>query len=235
MNLDQDFKLEEIVEPLQVPKRVAFVKKDTSALVKEAAEKDQVLSYPPLLLSLLIGFEILVIILAIFSLIIDAPLEELANPEHTPNPAKAPWYFLGLQELLHLFPPFVAGVLIPTLVIIALVVIPYFDINLKREGLWKSQQQATFLWLTGVALVLVVGLAFFSAWSIAIPTILIYGLMILPYAIKKETRFSAWLSRLSLAEWVMIWFVLVATILTTIGILFRGPGWEWTWPWQGIY
>lgn len=234
MSLNQDFKLDETVEPLQVPKRVAFIKKDTSALVKEA-EEDLVMSYPPLLLGLLIGFEILVIILAIFSLAIDAPLEELANPEHTPNPAKAPWYFLGLQELLHLFPPFVAGVLIPTLVIIALVVIPYFDINLKREGLWKSQQQATFFWLTGVALVLVVGLAFFTAWSIALPTILIYGFMVLPYVIKKETGLSAWLSRRSLAEWIMIWFVLVSTILTTIGVLFRGPGWEWTWPWQGIY
>ena len=51
----------------------------------------------------------------------DAPLEELANPLQTPNPAKAPWYFLGLQELLHYFPPVVAGVLIPALVVLALI------------------------------------------------------------------------------------------------------------------
>jgi menaquinol-cytochrome c reductase cytochrome b/c subunit len=50
----------------------------------------------------------------VISLIWDAPLEQLADPMHTPNPAKAPWYFLGLQELLHYFPPVVAGVLIPT-------------------------------------------------------------------------------------------------------------------------
>jgi hypothetical protein len=234
MKEDQDFKLEKTIEPAEVPKRVAFIKKDTSALVKEE-EEDLVMSYPHLLLRLLIGFEILVIVLAVISLLIDAPLEELANPDHTPNPAKAPWYFLGLQELLHLFPPLVAGVLIPTLVIIALIVIPYFEINIKREGLWRKDQRATFSWLTGVTLPLVVGLSFFEVFSVAIPTVLIYGLMILPYFAKKETGFIGWLGQLSLAEWIMTWFVFVATVLTMIGILFRGPGWEWTWPWQGIY
>ncbi len=234
MKEDQDYKLEETIEPLEVPKRVAFIKKDTSALVKEE-EEDLVMSYPDLLLRLLVGIEILVILLAIISLLIDAPLEELANPEHTPNPAKAPWYFLGLQELLHLFPPFVAGVLIPTLVIIALIVIPYFEINIKREGLWRSKQPATLGWLTAIVVLMVAGLSWFKAFSIAVPTILIYGFMILPYVSKKETKFIGWLARLSLAEWIMIWFVVVTVTLTTIGILFRGPGWEWTWPWQGIY
>jgi len=67
---------------------------------------------------------------------VERTLEELANPMHTPNPAKAPWYFLGLQELLHYFPPVVAGVLIPGLVVMALIIIPYFNINVEAEGLW---------------------------------------------------------------------------------------------------
>ena len=79
---------------------------------------------------------VLTIALVLMSLLWDAPLEGLADPMHTPNPAKAPWYFLGLQELLHYFPPVVAGVLIPTLVVIALIVIPYFNINIEAEGLW---------------------------------------------------------------------------------------------------
>ncbi|MFQ5706365.1 MAG: hypothetical protein ACE5HO_02895 [bacterium] len=234
MNQNPDFKLEEIVEPAKVPKRVAFIKKDTSALVKET-EEDLVMSYPDLLLRLLIGFEILLIVLAIISLLLNAPLEELANPQHTPNPAKAPWYFLGLQEMLHLFPPLVAGVLIPTLVVIALIVIPYFEINLKREGLWRENQRTTLTWLTAITLVMIVVLSFFEAFAIIIPTAVLYAFMILPYVTGKETGFIGRLGRLSLAEWIMTWFVLVATILTIIGTLFRGPGWEWTWPWQGIY
>jgi hypothetical protein len=75
-----------------------------------------------------------------FSLFFNAPLEGIADPTHTPNPAKAPWYFLGLQELLHYFPPVVAGVLVPTLLIIALVVIPYFNINIEANGLFLKDR-----------------------------------------------------------------------------------------------
>ena len=63
---------------------------------------------------------VLVIALVCVALFWDAPLEQFANPLLTPNPAKAPWYFLGLQELLHYFPPLVAGIIIPTLVVVAL-------------------------------------------------------------------------------------------------------------------
>jgi len=234
MNQTKDFKLEETPNPAEVPKRVAFIKKDTSAMVKQE-EEDLVMSYPDLLHRLLIGFEILVVILAVISLLVNAPLEELANPAHTPNPAKAPWYFLGLQETLHLFPPFVAGVLIPTMVVVALIVIPYFDINIKRDGLWVQDQKRTFVWLTATMFVLIIGLSAFEAFAISIPTLIIYGFMIIPYFSKKKSGFINRLGRLSLAEWIMTWFVVVAVTLTTIGVLFRGPGWEWTWPWQGIY
>ncbi len=77
-----------------------------------------------------------------FALIWNAPLEDLADPMHTPNPAKAPWYFLGLQELLHYFPPVVAGVLMPGLVVMALIVIPYFNINIEAEGIFARQGSA---------------------------------------------------------------------------------------------
>ena len=83
----KDFKLEENVDVLQVPKRLAFIKKETSAQVTAESE-DHVMSHPDLLLRLLVGFEILVVILAVISLLANAPLEELADPNHTPNPAK---------------------------------------------------------------------------------------------------------------------------------------------------
>src|SRR2546430_8238945 len=89
------------------------------------------MTYPHLLKREEIAFQVLVIAMVLVALLWDAPLEQLANPLLTPNPAKAPWYFLGLQELLHFFPPFVAGILIPSFVGIALVGIPFFNVNIE--------------------------------------------------------------------------------------------------------
>ncbi|HUR71843.1 MAG TPA: hypothetical protein VMZ02_07645 [Candidatus Limnocylindrales bacterium] len=72
--------------------------------------------------------------LTIWSLTIDAPLEEPANPTRTPNPSKAPWYFLGLQEMLVYFDPWHAGVVLPTLIIVGLMVIPFIDTNPRGNG-----------------------------------------------------------------------------------------------------
>src|SRR5579864_4697784 len=99
------------------PRRIVFITKKTSAKVT-GDSSPRLMSYPHLILREAIVFQILTIIMVVLALIWDAPLEQLANPALTPNPAKAPWYFLGLQELLHYFPPIVAGVLIPTLIVI---------------------------------------------------------------------------------------------------------------------
>jgi Cytochrome b(C-terminal)/b6/petD len=72
--------------------------------------------------------------LTLWALMVDAPLEEPANPTRTPNPSKAPWYFLGLQEMLVYFDPWHAGVVLPTLIIVGLMMIPYIDINPKGNG-----------------------------------------------------------------------------------------------------
>ena len=72
--------------------------------------------------------------MTIWSIVVDAPLEEPANPTKTPNPSKAPWYFLGLQELLVYFDPWFAGVVLPGMIIVGLMVIPYVDINPKGNG-----------------------------------------------------------------------------------------------------
>ena len=92
--------------------RVLFVTRRQSAQVK-STDEEQVQTYPEALFRALLAIELLAIALVLISLFFNAPLEGLADPTNTPNPAKAPWYFLGLQELLHYFPPVVAGVLIP--------------------------------------------------------------------------------------------------------------------------
>src|SRR5207253_4234328 len=121
------------------PRRVVFVTKKTSAKVV-GVPGPQLMTYPHFLIREAIAFQLLVIVMVLVALFWDAPLEQLANPLLTPNPAKAPWYFLCLQELLHFFPPFVAGILIPTLVVIALVVIPYFNVNVEGKAIWARRR-----------------------------------------------------------------------------------------------
>ena len=72
---------------------------------------------------------------------IDAPLEEAANPTRTPNPSKAPWYFLGLQEMLVYFDPWHAGVVLPTLIIVGLMMIPFIDINPSGNGYYTFKER----------------------------------------------------------------------------------------------
>ncbi|MBI3091825.1 MAG: cytochrome bc complex cytochrome b subunit [Candidatus Tectomicrobia bacterium] len=80
-------------------------------------------------------------LLLIISFVFDAPLEQLADPEKTPNPAKAPWYFLGLQEMLSWGPPIIGGVIVPTVVSLVLMALPYFDRSPRGVGEWCASQR----------------------------------------------------------------------------------------------
>lgn len=216
-------------------KRVAFIKADRTAMVSKHDE-DLVMTFPHLVIRGVIVFQILVIVLTVISLLFDAPLRSIADPLHTEVPAKAPWYFLGLQELLHYFPPVVGGVLIPLLVLLALVAIPYFEINFKPHGLWEEDQRTTLIQISAAVAAIFFSMIFFHAWAIAMPTLLIYLLMLIPLYSGRSTGFIEWLRRKTLWQWVMTWFVLLVTVLTCIGVFFRGPYWRWTWPWiEGIY
>src|SRR5450759_2056441 len=84
---------------------------------------------------------ILTIILMVWSITLTATLEEPANPTLTMNPSKAPWYFLGLQEMLVYFDPWIAGVVMPSLIIIGLMVIPYIDTNPLGNGYYTFKQR----------------------------------------------------------------------------------------------
>jgi menaquinol-cytochrome c reductase cytochrome b/c subunit len=122
------------------PRRIAFILRRTSPQVR-ARDSELVMTYPAALSHFVIAMEVMFLLLVWISLLANAPLEGLADPMHTPNPAKAPWYFLGLQELLHYFPPMVAGVLIPGIVVGALVIIPYFNINIEGGSIWARPEQ----------------------------------------------------------------------------------------------
>jgi hypothetical protein len=214
------------------PRRIVFVTKKTSAKVV-GDTGPQLMTYPHLLIREAIVFQVLVIAMVLVALLWDAPLEQLANPLLTPNPAKAPWYFLGLQELLHFFPPFVAGILIPTLVVIALVVIPYFNVNIEGAAIWARRPSQNLRSVLVIVLVLLVFLAVFHAWTIFVPTALVASLLLFSYTARQGQE--GWLQVLAtkpFSWWVMTWFISVAICLTVVGTFFRGPGWSWVWPWS---
>jgi menaquinol-cytochrome c reductase cytochrome b/c subunit len=214
------------------PVRIVFITKKTSAKVKGGI-RDHVMSYPHVVLREVIAFQLLTVVLVLISLFWDAPLEQVANPLVTPNPAKAPWYFLGLQELLHYFPPIMAGVLIPALVVIALVIIPYFNVNVQGEPLW-SGAKASRLWIfCGIAAILLVFFGVYEAWSVLIPTVIIAVLAVIGYFVPPGTgSIVGFLRSRALSWWLMTWFIAVAIVLTIVGTYFRGPGWSWIWPWR---
>src|SRR4026207_1000153 len=100
----------------------------------EDVVSDKIHSWPYFVRVEFIAGLILTLILFVWSITINAPLEEPANPTLTPNPSKAPWYFLGLQEMLVYFDPWIAGVMLPTFILVGLILIPYIDINPKGNG-----------------------------------------------------------------------------------------------------
>jgi hypothetical protein len=230
VNDGKDFEASFDSDSRRNPVRVAFVTRRTSPHVR-TQEEERVMTSPDALLRVGIAVITLLIVLVLVSLLWDAQLEGSANPLQTPNPAKAPWYFLGLQELLHYFPPVVAGVLIPTLVVIALIVIPYFGINIEARGFWVDNRTSKMRGLLLAIAVLAAFLAWFSVYAVLVPTLLTGGFM-LAASVDRPGAFAVWLRSKPLPFWIMSWFLVVAITLTIIGTFFRGAGWAWVWPWN---
>src|ERR687898_355481 len=117
----------------------------------EKQESDRVWVWPDLVYTELIALILCTVVLIVWSIFLKAPIEEPANPANTPNPSKAPWYFLGLQEMLVYFDPWLAGVVLPSLIIVGLIAIPYIDKNEKGNGYFTVAERKAeiFLFLLG--------------------------------------------------------------------------------------
>jgi quinol---cytochrome c reductase cytochrome c subunit, bacillus type len=139
----------------------------------EREQGDRINVFPHLMMQEFISLLVVTGFLIVFSTFVNAPLRELANPNLTPNPSKAPWYFLGLQELLRYFHPMIAGVIIPTLILVGLGAVPYIDRN---------------------------------------------------PSVKPGDR------KLAITLFTMLF--MFGAILTIAGSFFRGPGFNWIWPWS---
>jgi quinol-cytochrome oxidoreductase complex cytochrome b subunit len=139
-----------------------------TASVEARDPEDEVFAWPHLLYREVLVALGVVIVLHVVSLLFMAPLEGIADPTRTPNPAKAPWYFLGLQELVH-YSAFVGGVLVPSLLVVALLLLPYIDRHPHGVGRWFARERrlanTIFTVLVAVAVILTIIGTFFRGPS----------------------------------------------------------------------
>ena len=121
---------------------LAFVKGESLAKEKDShVSEDEIPTWPYLVRKEFLAAIIVTIILLVWSIALNAPLEDPSDPSVTPNPAKAPWYFLGLQEMLVYFDPWIAGVIFPSLIVMGLMAMPYIDINPKGNGYYTFKER----------------------------------------------------------------------------------------------
>lgn len=108
---------------------------------KEVELPNRIHTWPYLVRLEFICALLIMIVMTVWAITLDAPTEQAANPARTPNPSKAPWYFLGLQEMLVYFDPWFAGVVLPSLIIVGLMVLPYIDINPRGNGYYTIKER----------------------------------------------------------------------------------------------
>jgi quinol-cytochrome oxidoreductase complex cytochrome b subunit len=210
-----------------------------------AAEVQYVSTLPELLLRELAAGLALVAVVCAVAALVDAPLGQAANPGMSPNPAKAPWYFVGFQELQLHFHPLFAVVVIPIGLALALLVIPYLRYETRLSGPWflSATGRRTALLAAGGGLMVTAGLVVIDALLLQpdaglpspvmrgiLPVVGLVGLLA-GFRWVLVTRFDAEPSEVVQAVFVLLFTSWV--VLTAVGFWFRGPGMALTWPWGG--
>ncbi len=214
-------------------------------MVGKGPEKT-VFSFPVVLLwevLLLLG---VTLALFLFSLIKQAPLDAIANPQVTTDPAKAPWYFVGLQELLEHMHPTLAGIIIPGILVLFLVSLPYLDHSRTHAGVWFSTRRGKRItvWTalyTAIAMIAFIALdnAFSMRESLRgvappwvaqwlLPALILAVIVLIPVVVLRRKGAST-------REVMIALFTVMlasAVVLTISGFLFRGPGFEMFPPWN---
>ncbi len=228
-----------------------LVRGQTAARPTDLAE-DEVMVWPTLVVVEALSAVIFLFLLLIASIAINPPLVEVANSTVTPNPSKAPWYFLNLQELLLHMHPSLAGVIVPTVALLLIAAIPYVDRSPLGVGILFTSDKGkaitifsaifTTVWL--IALILFdqyVGVTKSLSGDVdpliyeqIIPVAVMVGLSVLLVGIV-QVRFKP-----TRREWIMALFTGFVTsyfVLTIVGTFFRGYGMELQlyWPWENLH
>ncbi len=207
---------------------------------------DTVPSWPYLLRAELLVFMVCAFVCLLLGMFLNAPLKELANPNVPENPAKAPWYFLGLQEMVS-YSAFMGGLVIPAIVILGLGLIPYLDREKEEAGAYLSGprgrstalQSLFFATITAVlAVAIPVRFGWLRTWFPAIPQLLIIlinpgTLLTAAYALYSLFVLKRSGSTRMAAIALFTCFVVGFVILTYVGSELRGPNWQFYWSKSG--
>lgn len=197
------------------------------------------------ILELLLALGVSVALL-LMSVTVNAPLEEIANPNTTTDPAKAPWYFMGLQEMLEHGHPTLMAVLFPTILVLFVLAIPYLDNDSSGSGRWFTDARGKRLTLYTAIYTVIMQVAFIMLDSFIQPRELLRGvvpefisqvilpgflmtlIVCLPLLVLMRSKPSA-------RDVMLVLFTILfvsAVVFTLTGFLFRGPGFKLYWPWD---
>ncbi len=228
------------------------VRKDTLSIPRNLDEEPtgrvEKVSTLPNLVSIEVVFALVVMAgLLLWASWVNAPLEAAADPNHSPNPAKAAWYFMGLQELLLHFHPVFGAIVIPALGMAGLVVFPYLRFDTDSEGIWfRSRKGRRMAWVAAISALIVTPLLVLwdeyvldlPALLPDLPTIVSNGWIPLIFVLISLAAYY-WLvkwwfkaTRDEARQAVFIVLVVSFIILTIIGVAFRGEGMALMWPWE---
>jgi quinol-cytochrome oxidoreductase complex cytochrome b subunit len=213
------------------------------------SNKEEPLSdtYPNLVARELVVALVLLACLLVISAIFDAPLRERANPSFSPNPAKAPWYFMGLQELLIHFHPLFVVVVFPVTIVAGSIWLPYLKREDTNQGIWFISDKGKKAGMQAAAAGLIFTVAFVLISDFlpdpetilpSVPPLILTGLIPFTfvsgtiYIFLKFIRQKYSLTRHEYIQTLIIILVVSYAVLSLIGILFRGAGMKLMWPWQ---
>jgi quinol-cytochrome oxidoreductase complex cytochrome b subunit len=224
------------------------IRKAGGVIVPESEKESPMTeTYPNLVAREFVVALVLLALLMAMSIIFDAPLRERANPSFSPNPAKAPWYFMGLQELLIHFHPFFVVVVFPVVILAGSIWLPYIKMTDGNQGIWFISDTGKKAGKIAASAASVFSVAFILISEFlpdpetllpSVPSLILTGLI--PFIIvcgsiylfMKYIQNKYLLKRSEYIQTLLIIFVVSYTVLSLVGIFFRGEGMKLVWPWD---
>jgi hypothetical protein len=208
--------------------------------------EDTVFAFPLIAIVEILLTLVVAVVLLTLSFAVNAPLEELANPNVTTDPAKAPWYLMGLQEMLEHGHPTLMAVMMPTLMIVFVILIPYLDNAREGSGKWFTNARGKKITLYTAIYTLIVMPIYIVLDSrfplrdllrgtlpdfvlqYVFPALIMGAIVTLPVIV-------LFFSKPTAREFMLVLFTVLfvgAIVFTLTGFLFRGPGFKLYWPWD---